>query len=295
MNWAYVVDGSVIEELGGNNLFDDFLKDLFSEIFGGYLLGVLSRNNDSVYAERDGGTTFFLVLNGNLSLRIGAEPAKFTRAACSSHGGVELVGEHDGQGHVFLGLIGGITEHDTLVTSTVVLERTMVQTLSNVGRLLLDGYKDIAGLVVETFGGIVISDLFDGLSDNLLIVKLGFSGDFAEHHDHAGFRRSLASNLGRRVLCEAGIELNASVNMLYQIQRSHRAHTMASETWSQILSDGVSWFNKISTISGVPRTRVTLANRLRGEQEVARGKGGTSSFSVGGHYFTDGECGEKER
>jgi len=93
----------------------------------------------------------------------------------------------------------------------------MVQTLSNVGGLLLDGYKDVAGLVVETFGGIVISDLFDGLSDNLLIVKLGFSGDFTEHHDHAGFRRGLAGNLGRRVLCEAGIKLNVSVNMLYKI------------------------------------------------------------------------------
>jgi len=96
MNWAYVVDGPVIEKLGGDNPFNDFLKDLLSEIFGGYLLGVLSRNNDSVYTEGDGGTTFFLVLNGNLSLRIGAKPAKFTRAACSSHGGVELVGEHNG-------------------------------------------------------------------------------------------------------------------------------------------------------------------------------------------------------
>lgn len=208
-----MVDGPVVEEVGGNNLLDDFLEDLLSEIFGGNLLGVLGRNNDGVYTERDGGTTFLLVLNGNLSLRIGTEPAKFTRAASSSHGGVELVGEHDGQGHVFLGLVSGITEHDALVTSTVVLKGPMVQALSNVGGLLLDGYKDVTGFVVETFGRIIISDLLDGLSDNLLVVKLGLGGDFAEHHNHPGFRRSLASNLRRRVLCKAGIELRASVNM----------------------------------------------------------------------------------
>ena len=259
---AYMVDGFVIEEVGRNNLLDDFLKDLLSEIFGRNLLGVLSRNNDGVYTERDGGTTFLLVLNGDLSLRIGAEPTKFTRTASSSHGGVKLVGKHDGQGHVLLGLVGGITEHDTLITSTVVLKGPMVQALSNIGGLLLDGYKDVTSLVVETFGGIIISDLLDGLSDNLLVVKLGLGGDFAEHHDHASFRGGLASNLGRRVLHEAGIELSASVNIPYEIQRCYEPHTMASETWSQILSDGISWFNKkklttstCSTYQGDPRQR----------------------------------------
>ena len=70
-----MVDGPVIEEVGRNNLLDDFLEDLLSEIFGRNLLGVLSRNNDGVYTQRDGGTTFLLVLNGNLSFRVWAEPA----------------------------------------------------------------------------------------------------------------------------------------------------------------------------------------------------------------------------
>jgi hypothetical protein len=43
-----------------------------------------------------------------------------------------------------------VDSHDTLVTSTVVLQVTVVQTLGDIGRLLLDGNQDVAGLVVET-------------------------------------------------------------------------------------------------------------------------------------------------
>jgi hypothetical protein len=42
------------------------------------------------------------------------------------------------------------------------------KTLSDIGRLLLDGDKNVTGLVVETLLAGVVTDLLDTLSDNLM-------------------------------------------------------------------------------------------------------------------------------
>lgn len=83
----------------------------------------------------------------------------------------------------------------------------MVETLGDIGGLLLDRDEDVAGLVVEALGGVVVTDLADGFADDLLEVDLGLGGDFTEDHDHTSLRRGLAGNLGERVLSQAGIEL----------------------------------------------------------------------------------------
>lgn len=46
----------------------------------------------------------------------------------------------------------------------------------------------------------------DGASDDLLVVEMSFGCDLAEDHDHAGLGGSFASDLGERVVFEAGIE-----------------------------------------------------------------------------------------
>lgn len=100
----------------------------------------------------------------------------------------------------------GENSHDTLVTGTVVLESTVVETLGNVGRLLLNGNEDVAGLVVEALVGVVVTDLLDGLTDNLLVVDAGVGGDLAEDHDHTGLGSGLTSDLGVGVLAISGDE-----------------------------------------------------------------------------------------
>lgn len=81
-----------------------------------------------------------------------------------------------------------------------------METLGDVGRLLLNGNKDVAGLVVETLVGAVVTNVLDGLTDDLLVVEAGLGGDLTEDHDHTGLGGSLASNLGEGVLLQAGIE-----------------------------------------------------------------------------------------
>lgn len=92
-------------------------------------------------------------------------------------------------------LVGSITEHDTLVTGTVVLQIAVVQTLGDIGRLLLNSDQDVTGLVVETLFRVIVTDLLDGVSDDGLEVDSGLGGDFTENHDHTGLGGGLTGDL----------------------------------------------------------------------------------------------------
>lgn len=202
-----VVLDVVVKVLGRDNLLDDLLLDLLTELLGGDVLAVLGRDDDSVDTERNDSTAIVSVLNGDLGLGVGSQPGEGAITAGLGHGRVELVGEEEGQGQELRGLIGGISEHDTLVTSTELLESLLVvETLSDIGRLLLDGNENVAGLVVEALVGGVVADVLDGTTDDLLVVEVGLGGDLTEDHDHTGLGGSLAGDLGERVLLEAGIE-----------------------------------------------------------------------------------------
>ena len=83
----------------------------------------------------------------------------------------------------------------------------MVQSRRNIGGLLLDGNQDIASFVIEALLRVIITNLLDGVTDDLLEVDPGFGGDLAEHHDHARLGGGLAGDLGGWVLLEACIEL----------------------------------------------------------------------------------------
>lgn len=202
-----MVDGLVVEVLGGDGLLDDLVKDLLAEVLGGDVVGVLGGDDDGVDADGDDGTVVVLVLNSNLGLGVGSQPRQRAVATGSRHGSVELVGEGESEGEELGGLVSGITEHDSLVTSTETLESLLVvQTLGDIGRLLLNSNEQVQGLVVETLGGIIVTDVLDGVTDDLLVVNLGLGGDFTENHDHTSLGGSLASNLGEGILSQAGVE-----------------------------------------------------------------------------------------
>lgn len=134
MGYAYVVNGSVIKVLGGDGRLDDLLQDLLADLLGGDIGAVLGGHNNSVYAQGDDGTIVVLVLDGDLGLGIGAEPRERPVATSGGHGSVELVGELKGQGEQLGGLVGRITEHDALVTSTEVLEAVVeMEALGDIG------------------------------------------------------------------------------------------------------------------------------------------------------------------
>lgn len=257
-----MVHGVVVQELSRNDLLDDLLLDFLAELLGGDVLGVLSRDNNSVNALGDDGTVVVLILDGDLGLGVGSEPWQRAVTTSSRHGGVKLVGEQQSQGEELRGLVGGIAEHNTLVTGAELLKGLLiVQTLGDIGRLLLNGNQKVESLVVEPLGRVVVTDILDGIANDLLVIELGLGGDFTEDHDHTGLGSGLTSDLGQRVLSQASIE----------------------DSIGDLISDLVG---------------VTLTDGLGGEEEAALVVVGAvcSVDAVGGHYdWCDLSGGRKRR
>jgi hypothetical protein len=85
---TYVVNSLVVEVFGGDGGLDDLLEDLLPQILGADVLGVLGRDDNSVNTLGNDGTVVVLVLNGDLSLGVGAEPREGAVAAGGGHGSV---------------------------------------------------------------------------------------------------------------------------------------------------------------------------------------------------------------
>ena len=257
-----MVDGLVVKKVLGDDLLDNLLLDLLAELFRGDILAVLGRHDNGVDTEGYNGTVVVSILDGDLRLGIRSQPGKRAILAGCGHGRVELVGEEEGKREQLGGLVGGIAEHDALVTGTKLLESlVVVQALGNIRRLLLNGNEDVAGLVVEALVRRVVADLLDGITDNLLEVDVSLGGDLAEDHDHARLGRRLAGDLGEWVVLEAGIE--DSVRDLITVER------------------GQLWLGNEATQRYVPDLiGMALADGLGGEKEgvletVSTGEGET--------------------
>lgn len=180
-----VVDSAVIKQVGGDDLLDDLLLELLADSLGVNVRSVLSGDDDGVNAKGLDSTVVVGVLDGDLGLGVRAQPGDSAIDTGLLHGGVQLVGQQKGQGQQLRSLIGSVAEHDTLVTGTKLLESlVVVQTLSNVGRLLLDGNENVAGLVVEALGGVIVANVLNGTTDDLLVVQMGLGGDLTKDHDH---------------------------------------------------------------------------------------------------------------
>lgn len=204
---THVVDSLVVEEVGWDDLLDDLLSDLLAELLSGDVGGVLGGDNDSVDTLGLDGTIVVLVLDGDLGLGVRSEPWQAVVETGLLHRSVELVCQLDGQRQHLGGLVRGISEHNTLVTGSEILQALLVvETLGNVGALLLNGDEHVASLVVEALGGVIVSNVLDRVTDDLLVVDTGLGGDLTEDHDHTGLGGRLAGNLGGGVFGQAGVE-----------------------------------------------------------------------------------------
>lgn len=202
-----VVDGLLIEVLGGDDRLDDVLHDVLVNLLVGDVGLVLGGDDDGVDADGDHAAVLLLVLDGDLGLTIGAQPLEGSVLANVGETLAEAGGEEVGEGHELGGLIGGVAEHDALVTSADLLDALVeVDTLGDIGALLLDGDDDVAGVAVDALVGGGVADVADGGTDDVLEINLGVGGDLTEDHDHAGLGGGLAGDLGLGVLGEAGVE-----------------------------------------------------------------------------------------
>merc|ERR1711908_193921 len=112
---------------------------------------MLSRDEDSVDLLRLHRAILLLqVLNGHLGLAIGTQPPQLSVLAHLSELVTQGIGHGVGQWHGILGLITGISEHNTLVTSTKVhVILANMDSSSNIWALLVDAHDDLARLVTD--------------------------------------------------------------------------------------------------------------------------------------------------
>lgn len=153
-------------------------------------LGVLGGDDDGV--DLDGGDRsigVLLVLDGDLGLAIGTEPPEGAILADIGELLAELGGKKVGEGHGRVGLVGGVAEHDTLITGTnIEVGLANVDAAGNVGGLLVDADKDLAGVAGETLGldgaQIILegveANLADLSTDDLLVIEVGGGGDLTK-------------------------------------------------------------------------------------------------------------------
>mmetsp|Transcript_21337 Transcript_21337/g.50508 ORF Transcript_21337/g.50508 Transcript_21337/m.50508 type:complete len:413 (+) Transcript_21337:182-1420(+) len=202
-----VVDRLFVEVFFGNDRLDDVLHEIAGDLFLGHVLRVLARNDNRVDPLGNRDTVGVeLVLAGDLGLGIGPDPVAGSVLADLRDLGSELRGKHVREGHESFRLVGGVSKHDSLVTGTEVFHFCGVDGLGNVGGLFLDGHNDVAGLVVESLGGVVVANVLDGIADDLLVIDRGRSGDFSKDHDHSRLAAGLAGDARGLVSGQAGIQ-----------------------------------------------------------------------------------------
>ncbi len=133
--------------------------------------------------------------------------------------------ELDGHGHQLGGFVAGIAEHQALVAGAA-----GINAHGDVGRLLLDGADDAAGIGVEAEFRAGVADVADHFAREVGEIDVGLGGDFAGDDDQAGGDQRFAGDAAHRVVFQNGVE------------------------------DGVG--NLVGNFIGV-----TLGDRLRGEQK----------------------------
>ena len=125
------------------------------------------------------------------------------------------MGVHDGGRHILGCLCAGIAEYHALVAGAdevigiaavaAVLDG-VVDAHGDIGRLLVDGGHDGAGLIVKAIGGVGIADIADGLSYDAGDVDIAVGRHLAHDEDHAGRGDRLACNTAVAVKMDDGVE-----------------------------------------------------------------------------------------
>ena len=123
----------------------------------------------------------------------------------------------DGIWHILLSLIGSITKLKTLVTGTdgiqlvfihivLFLLKSLVNTHSDICGLFVKSCDNCAGICVKTIICIVISDLADRITNDLLDINICLCCDLTHNKYKTCCSSSLTCNTAHWVLCHHSVK-----------------------------------------------------------------------------------------
>ena len=144
-----------------------------------------------------------VVFHSHLALAVGAQIGQLAALAHSRQLLGQLVGQADGQGHQFGGLVAGKPEHHALVAGAAHL---IVGTQRNVGALLVNVGDHGAGVGVKAILGAGIADVPDHIAGHAGNVHIALGGDLTHDVHQTGGAGSLAGHAGVGVLGQNGIQ-----------------------------------------------------------------------------------------
>ena len=192
--------------MSGDDGTDDLLDHVLADGLQGDLGGVLGGDHHGIHT---GGLAVH-ILHSDLGLAVGTEVVQLAALTDGGQSLGQLVGQGDGQGHELGSLVAGVAEHETLVARagvesvrlTVLGLQGLVHAHGDIGGLLVDGGDDGAGVAVKAVLGTGVSDLADGLADDLLEVHGSLGGDLTHDGHKAGGAEGLAGHAGHGILAE---------------------------------------------------------------------------------------------
>src|SRR5690554_5072163 len=194
--------GVLIDQLSRNHVLDDEFHHRFFQVGGFDFRVVLGGQHDGVDADHFA----VFIAAGDLALGVRAQPgqqAGFTGLGLTLH---QTVGVDDRSRHQHVGFVAGVTEHQALVTGTLVFRLGTVHTLGDVHGLLADDVDHATGGTVKAHGGGGVADIVDHATDQLFQVNPGTGGDFAGNDGNAGFDHGFAGHTGVFVLGDDDVE-----------------------------------------------------------------------------------------
>lgn len=198
---------SVDEPLLRDCVLDDVIDEVLSELIVGNVGVVLCADEDGVDSYWCDEVTLFFVLHCNLHLSVWTHPVQDFLLPALLQSPYQSTREVVAEGHEVLSLIRGVSDHQSLVSSTHLLFGLVeMHALGNIGRLLVNSHDDGGIFVIHADIIGVITDLLDGLSRNLLKINLSIHRNLSENHANGVLDGTLACNFSVGILGEAGIE-----------------------------------------------------------------------------------------
>ncbi|BBG31385.1 glutamyl-tRNA reductase [Zymobacter palmae] len=149
---------------------------------------------------------FGVVAEGQLAFRVRTQP--WQRAILAQLGLTfdQSVCVMDRRRHQRRGFVGGIAEHQPLITGTLIFGAATIDALSDIDALLADQVDDTARCAVETDLRRGITDIENHVTNQVFQVNPCACGDLACHYRHASLDQRFTRNTCLLVTCNQGVQ-----------------------------------------------------------------------------------------
>ena len=179
-----------------------------------YILIMLGGKNHRLKPDR---SAVFIVFHRYLTLAVGTQIGQCSIFADFGELPCQFMCQRDGIGHQFRCLIGGVTEHHSLVPCANGFQlgiahtglpglQSLVNSHGYVGRLLIQCHHNCANIAVKTSLGIIIANLVHRFAHKGGNIKSCLCCNLSCHQDKTGTACRFAGYTAHGVLLHAGIQ-----------------------------------------------------------------------------------------